>query len=87
MDNEKGWGRDSDNEGNNCGLEGFDFWDVEVFGKGLLNIVVFGFFLRLGVENKVGVDVLIEFDLFIFCVFGWIMVIFFFCGDKYNLVL
>lgn len=70
MDNEKGCGRDSDNEGNNCGLEGFDARDVEASGKGSPNIVVFGLFLRPGVENKAGVDVLIESDLLISCASG-----------------
>ncbi|RMX47255.1 hypothetical protein pdam_00012917, partial [Pocillopora damicornis] len=60
LDNEKGCGRDSGNEGNNCGLEGFDPRDVEASGKGSPNIVVFGLFLRPGVENKAGVDVLID---------------------------
>ena len=66
----KGCGWDSDNDGNNCGLEIFDPWDVEASGRGSPNIVVFGLFLRPGVENKAGVDVLIESDLLLSCTSG-----------------
>lgn len=84
LGNEYGCGRDLDNGLNSCGLDVVVFFDVEVFDidNGFSNIDVLGFFLNFEVENKVGVEVLIEFDLFMFCLLVCILERFFFCKGR-----
>lgn len=67
--NENGCGRDSDSGINNCGLDVFEPPDVEasVVGNGSPNIDMLGLLLIPGVENKAGVEVLIESDLLLSC--------------------
>ncbi len=73
--NENGCGRDSDNGINNCGRDVFEPPDAEasVVGNGSPNIDVFGLLLIPGVENKAGVEVLIESDLLLSCLSVWTM--------------
>lgn len=72
--NENGCGRDS-GSGVNCGLDVFVPPDVEasVVGNGSPNIDMLGLLLIPGVENKAGVEVLIESDLLLSCLLVWTM--------------
>ena len=60
---------------NNCGLDVLAPLDVEasVMGNGSPNIDVLGLLLIPGVENKAGVEVLIESDLLLSCLSVWTM--------------
>ena len=69
LGNEYGCGRDSDNGLNSCGLDVVAAPDVEasVSYNGSPNIDVLGLLLSPEVENKPGVEVLIESDLLMSC--------------------
>ena len=69
LGNEYGCGRDSDNGLNSCGLDVVAAPDVEasVSYNGSPNIDVLGLLLSPEVENKAGVEVLIESDLLMSC--------------------
>ena len=73
LGNEYGCGRDSDNGLNSCGRDVFASPAVEalVMGDGSPNIEVLGLLLIPEVENKAGVEVLMESDLLLSCLWVW----------------